>query len=453
MEFKNFRLWIVIRVAILTFLIFILVWGLLNTDWQITPIVCGLLIVLCISEMIHYVEKTNREFKSFLEFIYHHDFSVSISNQGKGRVFTELGSAYKLITGEYQRLNLEKEAHYQYLESVIEHVSVALICLDREGNVVLMNQQAKKLFKAPYLPTVNSFSRIDTRLPEILQVLVAGEHHLTSIRIDEESLQLVLFATEFQLLGEYYKLISFQNIRDELDQREIDSWQKLIRVLTHEIMNSVTPIISLTSVIKEILVSSDETHRQLRQLSTEEGQDLLRSIDSIESRSKGLMTFVQAYSNLTNMPSPDFTDVKVMDLLMQVQTIMLPELERARIEVELDCADKKLMIRADPQMIEQVLINLIKNAIESLAGRQDPKIILRAFVTQANKILITVIDNGPGIEPENLENIFVPFFTTKHKGSGIGLSISRQIMFVNKGVLSVKTSLGNGCMFILRFNR
>ena len=146
---QNFRLQVTYRVLILVGLIAVTLWSLFNTNWQVTPLVCGLVTILSVVDLVHYVEKTNRELTSFLEFIYHHDFSVNIANQGKGRVFKDLGGAYKLLTNEYQRLNLEKEAHYQYLESVIEHISVALICLDAEGSVVLMNQQAKKLFKAP----------------------------------------------------------------------------------------------------------------------------------------------------------------------------------------------------------------------------------------------------------------------------------------------------------------
>lgn len=452
MEFKNFRLNVLVRILILSSLIFIILWSLLNTEWQITPLVCGLLAILCVIDLIHYVEKTNREFTSFLEFIRHHDFSVNIANQGKGRVFADLGSAYKMLTSEYQRLNMEKEAHYQYLESVIEHISVALICLEGSGSVVLMNQQAKKLFKAPYLPGTKSFNRIDKNLPEILQRLVDGERQLVSIKIEDETLQLVLYATEFQLLDHHYKLVSFQNIRDELEQREIDSWQKLIRVLTHEIMNSVTPIISLTSVIRDTLLAHCEDRLNIRELTTGEKEDLLKSIKSIESRSRGLMSFVRAYSNLTNLPTPDYATVEVMNLFNQVHTMMLPELEQTTIRFDINCGDKDLSIRADPQMIEQVLINLIKNAMEALTGHDDPRIQLRAFINRQGKVLLQVVDNGPGIDAANMENIFIPFFTTKRKGSGVGLSISRQIMFVNKGLLSVKTTPGKGCIFTLRFN-
>ncbi|TAJ93224.1 MAG: GHKL domain-containing protein [Gammaproteobacteria bacterium] len=452
MGFKNFRLQVILRVFALVSLSFVMFWGLLRTEWQITPLISGLLAAICTFDLIRYVEKTNRELATFLEFIRHHDFSVNITNPGKGRVFSDLGGAYKLITGEYQRLNLEKEAHYLYLEEVIEHVSIALICLDAEGAVALMNRSAKKLFKSPYLPSGKAFARVDKNLPEILQRLADGERHLVSLKIEDETLQLVLYATEFQLLDQRYKLVSFQNIRDELEQREIDSWQKLIRVLTHEIMNSVTPIISLTGVIKDMLMSHDENRLAINELTNEQYEDLMRSIKSIESRSKGLVNFVRAYTNLINVPAPAFTTVYVLNLFDQVQTIMLPELERNRIRFKMSCPVDNLAIRADQQMIEQVLINLIKNAMEALTETAEPNIQLRAFQNRQGKVLLQVVDNGPGIDPVNLENIFVPFFTTKRNGSGIGLSISRQILHVNKGLLSVKTAPGKGCIFTLRFN-
>ena len=449
---RNFRINVLARVLVLAALVFVLLWGLLYTSWQVTPVVIGLLIILCIIEFVHYVEKTNRELTSFLEFIHHHDFSVNITNEGKGSVFSKLGAAYRLITGEYQRLNLEKEAHYQYLESVIEHVSVALICLDEGDTVVLMNQEAKKLFKAPYLPGTGSFARIDGNLPEILRRLADGERHMVNIRIEDETLQLVLYATEFRLLGHHYKLVSFQNIRDELEHREIDSWQKLIRVLTHEIMNSVTPIISLTGVIHDTLLTHGGDRLAISDLTAAQYEDLMKSIKSIESRSRGLMNFVKAYSNLTNLPTPEFTNVEVQALFRQVHTIMLPELENSGIRFDIKCEEQGLSVRADQQMVEQVLINLIKNAMEALAGRDDAHIQLRCLVNRQRKVLLQVIDNGPGIDAANLENIFIPFFTTKRRGSGVGLSISRQIMFVNKGLLSVKTDPGRGCIFTLRFN-
>ena len=451
MGFRNFRLNILLRVILLTGLIFVLLWSYLNTNWQVTPLVCAVLAIFCVVDLIRYVEKTSNEFTSFLEYISHHDFSVNFHNQGKGRVFTELGSAFGLITDEFKRLNREKTAHYQYLEYIVEHISVALICMDTAGTIRLLNDPAKKLFRIPYLPNIKSMGRIDHRLPGVLQKLADGERLLIDIKIGTEDMQLVLYATTFRLLDEDFKLVSFQNIREELEQRENDSWQKLIRVLTHEIMNSVTPVVSLSSVIREMLVSGSGEELTTRELSAEEKTDLLHSIRTIESRSKGLLQFVQTYSSLINLPAPDFTDLRVRNLFERLHTLMSPVMAANSIIFETECADQDLSIKADPQQIEQVLINLIKNAIEALANTPEPHITLRGFLNQHHKVLLQVIDNGPGIDAIHLDSIFIPFFSTKPKGSGVGLSLSRQILYMNNGYLSVTTKPGEGCVFTLRF--
>jgi two-component system nitrogen regulation sensor histidine kinase NtrY len=314
-----------------------------------------------------------------------------------------------------------------------------------------MNREAKELFKTPHLASLKAFSRIDPQLPAAIAELADGSRALMSVKIADEALQLALFATEFELLGERYKLISFQNIRDELEQREIDYSQKLIKVLTHEIMNSVTPIISLTKLIRDRLVDEKTGELVMQNLSGEEQQDLARGLASIQSRGSGLLKFVQAYSVLTNLPRPSVTEVDVATLLDRVHALMAPTLADERVVLQVQVTGANLAVRADPQQIEQVLINLLKNAAEALAGREDGRVILRGTRDDHGKVLIQVIDNGPGIETTHLDDIFLPFFTTKRSGSGVGLSVSRQIMALNKGVLTVKTAPRAGSEFTLKF--
>jgi signal transduction histidine kinase len=312
-----------------------------------------------------------------------------------------------------------------------------------------MNREAKALFKTPHLSNLKSFARIDPQLPEVIEGLAGGNRALIGVKIGDETLQLALYATEFELLGGRYKLISFQNIRDELEQREIDYSQKLIKVLTHEIMNSVTPIISLTKLIGDRLVDEKSGELTVQGLPSDEQRDLARGLASIHSRGSGLLKFVQAYSALTNLPRPSFASVDVAALLDRVHALMKPALEGAALEVQVVGAN--LTVRADPQQIEQVLINLVKNAAEALEGRADGRVVLRGARDDQGKALVQVIDNGPGIDPALVDDIFLPFFTTKRSGSGVGLSVSRQIMALNKGLLTVKTARGSGSEFTLRF--
>jgi nitrogen fixation/metabolism regulation signal transduction histidine kinase len=452
MGFENFRLNVAARAVLLFALVTAAVWSATNTEWQVTPIVCGVLAVALLVELVRYVESVNRELAGFLSFVAHGDFGVSLPLAGKGKVFRELEGAYRLLAGKYRDLNLQRAANHRYLEALVEHVSVALICLDDEGTVTLMNRQAKALFKTPHLASLKSFARIDPQLPEAIAALADGSRALIGVKIEDEALQLALFATEFELPGGRYKLISFQNIRDELEQREIDYSQKLIKVLTHEIMNSVTPIISLTKLIGDRLVDEKSGGElALQELPSDEQQDLARGLASIQSRGSGLLKFVQAYSALTNLPRPSFAAVDVAALLDRVHALMKPALEAEGLRFEAQTAGANLSVRADPQQIEQVLINLVKNAAEALAGRTDGRVVLRGARDDQGKVLIQVIDNGPGIDPALLDDIFLPFFTTKRSGSGVGLSVSRQIMALNKGLLTVKTARGSGSEFTLRF--
>jgi len=451
MGFENFRLNVLVRALLLFGLIVLAAWGATQTAWQVTPIACGILAVVLLVELVRYVESVNREFAQFLSFVAHDDFAASPPLARRGRVFQELDSAYRLLAGKFRSLNLQRAANHQYLEALVEHVSIALICLDGNGAVTLMNREAKALFKAPHLTSLKSFGRIDPKLPDAIEALADSGRALVAIKIAGEALQLALFATEFELLGERYKLISFQNIRDELEQREVEYSQKLIKVLTHEIMNSVTPIISLTKLIRDRLVDEQTGELAVQKLASDEQHDLARGLASIHSRGSGLLKFVQAYSVLTNLPRPSLAEVDVAVLIDRVHALMAPVLDAEGVGLDVQAVGAHMVVRADPQQIEQVLINLVKNAAEALAGRDGGRVILRGVRDDRGKVLIQVIDNGPGIDTAHVDDIFLPFFTTKRNGSGVGLSVSRQIMALNKGLLTVETAVGRGSEFTIRF--
>lgn len=447
MGFKSFRAAVIQRLVLFSGLVFVAIWGFVATEWQVTPLLASALALLVLIETIRYVESVNRELAGFLEFVAHDDFSSTVATGKNGRVFQKLEAAYKLLADKYRSVNRKRELNHLYLEALVEHVSIAILCLDDRNHVTLMNREAKRLFRTPLLGTLASLERIDSRLPSELESLADGEHTLIQLRIDGEPVQLACYLTEFQLLDERHRLISFQNIRDELEQREVDFSQKLIKVLTHEIMNSVTPIIALSKVIEDSLL--EELEGSARPAT--ERADLLRSVASIQSRGSGLLRFVQAYSSLTNLPRPKFRDVDVADLLKQVDALMAPVLRESGVALATELEEPGLSVSADPEQIQQVLLNLVKNANEALAGTSGGRVTLRAAREPHGGVAVHVADNGPGIEEAQLENIFVPFFTTKRSGTGVGLSISRQLMVLNKGSISVKTAPGTGAEFVLKF--
>jgi two-component system, NtrC family, nitrogen regulation sensor histidine kinase NtrY len=451
MGLNNFRANVVLRAVTLAALCFALAWGCLETEWLVTPLVLAALIATSVVELIRYAERTSRDLSNFLHIVASHDVSIPVSVPHKGRAFGQLQEAYRLLTGEFRRLNLQKAANHQYLEALVEHVGVALFCFDEQNAVTLMNGPARRLFGVPYLVSGHSFGRIDPRLPQILQQLADGERTLVNIQHGDDSLRLVLYATTFELLQRRHRIVSFHNIHDELDQQEVESWQKLIRVLTHEIMNSVTPIISLSGLIRENLTEGAEAHAAMRALTAREHEDLVRSVTAIHARSSGLLEFVQAYRSFANLPFPSFADVAVLPLLERIGALMAEEVGTRRIAFAVRCSDAGLRIHVDPHQVEQVLINLLRNAFDALSGRAAARIELRALEDDSGRVAIQVDDNGAGIEEAQLEDIFVPFFTTKREGMGVGLSISRRLMRMNHGSIAVRSVVGEGCVFTLRF--
>jgi two-component system, NtrC family, nitrogen regulation sensor histidine kinase NtrY len=451
MAFKGFRTAVVFRLLLFSGLTSVAILGYLETEWQATPVLAAVLAALVLIETIRYVESVNRQLAGFLEFVAHDDFSSTITTGKEGRVFGRLEAAYRLLTEKFRHLNQSRELNHLYLEALVEHVSIAIICLDDRNHVTLMNRQAKRLFKTPALGTLASLKRIDPRLPAQLELLADGERALIQLRIDDETVQLASYVTEFRLLDQRHRIISFQDIGDELERREVDFSQKLIKVLTHEIMNSVTPITALCKVIEESLLQTLDATEGSKAVQPYDSHDLLRSVASIQSRGDGLLRFVRAYSSLTSLPAPNRRPVDVGRLLNDTVTLMAPTLEPQRLSLKFRLEEHGLLIEADPEQIQQVLINLVRNAAEALDGRSDGEIALTATRDDHGRIVIRVADNGPGIAEDQLENIFVPFFTSKRKGTGVGLSISRQIMLLNRGVISVKTAPGRGSEFSLQF--
>jgi two-component system nitrogen regulation sensor histidine kinase NtrY len=451
MAFSSFRWNVFVRILLIVGCLFVAAWGWTVSTWVATPLIAGLAGLLLIGELIRYVERTQRDLATFLQAVACHDYSVPARAPGKGRVFDEMQSAFRVLAAEFTRLNSQKAANYQYLESVVEHLGVALVCFDESGGIAMMNEPARKLFQLPAAQSVASFARVDARLPVVLEGLGHGDRHLLQLRHTGDALQLILYATSFSLLGKQYKLVSFQNIRDELEQREMESWQKLVRVLTHEIMNSVTPIVSLSNLIQETLANATTDNGPGLDAITR--SDLQRSANAVQSRSSGLLDFVKAYRSFTTIPTPVPAQTAVGGLLENARILMADALAAQHVQCEIRCESADLAIHADPRQIEQVLINLMRNAIEAMAETREPLISLVASSHGQGRVMIQVVDNGPGIEPTNLDNIFVPFFTTKRGGTGVGLSISRQLVRANRGFISFAANQPRGCMFTLLLPR
>jgi two-component system nitrogen regulation sensor histidine kinase NtrY len=315
------------------------------------------------------------------------------------------------------------------------------------GEVVWMNESLKKMLLVPYLRTIHLLEKRDPKLYEQVISLKPGNSHIATVHHEKETFKIILSATAFQTEGKKFQLIAFQNINEALDETESKAWQKLLSVMTHEIMNSVAPISSLADTLKNRLQQS------VQHLDNSNGvvDDLEVGINTIKRRSEGLLKFAEVYRNLNKITTPNLKHVFVRDLFENMHNLMQPTLNQKGIEMETILKDPELMLDVDTNLIEQVLINLIVNAIEAVKDCEHPRIILSAGITNTNKVVVKVSDNGYGMNEEVMQNIFIPFFSTKKNGSGIGLSLCKQIMMLHKGNINVQSVEGKGTAFALQF--
>jgi len=450
MSFKNFRFNVVIRVLLIVASAVVLISIIRLQEFLISSIILSALIVLQIAALVRYVERTNKRLTTFLESIRHSDFVSTFSDHGLGKSFDDLNTAFNEVINEFKKTRAAKEEHFNYLQTVVQHISIGIIVFQKNGKVDIFNNAAKHMLGIPGIRLIGELEKADKALAETLMQIKAGDRTLIKVFVENELLQLAVRATEFRMRGDDFVLVSLQNIHSELEAKEMDSWQKLIRVLTHEIMNSITPIVSLSGTVKDILIE-DETQELRKEFDDDDVEGILGALNTIEKRSQGLLNFVQVYRNLTRIPKPNFRYIEIQELFNSVYSLLEPKIKEQKINCRINVVPKDLKVTADPDLIEQVLINLVINSIHALKEIENPSIKILAITGPTNRVNISVTDNGHGIKPDIMEKIFVPFFTSKKEGSGIGLSLSREIMRLHKGNITVKSKQGEETSFTLHF--
>jgi signal transduction histidine kinase len=462
MVFKRFSVVVFTRAVLLCLTAFTLIYLLTKTSFIATPFIVAVLTVLQIYLLVHYVQKTNRDIARFFDSIRYSDFSQTFRSNVKGSSFEDLNRAFAEVIEAFRKTRAEKEEQYRYFQIVVQHVGIGLMAFTADGQVGLLNAAAKRLLKVNGLQNISEISALNKRLVETLQNIAAGQNILVKFVNDNELFQLSIYATEFKMRDSHYKLVSLANIQSELEESEMQAWQNLIRVLTHEIMNSVTPIISLSStagsLLQELMNGGSEgkpgiagRKEEVSETNSSSLSDVKGALDTISRRSQGLLHFVDDYRNLTRIPAPNFQTFKVTELFGRVQKLFSDRFQVRNIKFTCAVEPADLELTADPDLVEQVIINLITNSISAISAKASPEIRLTSRMDSRAGILIQVADNGQGIPEELQDKIFIPFFTTRKEGSGIGLSLSRQIMRAHKGGIAVSSAPGQETVFTLRF--
>ena len=399
-------------------------------------------------EMYRQQRKAQAELDQFVESIHYRDFSRYFDVKDAPAEVQTLRQGFNEINTTFKVISKEKETQYQYLQKILELIDTGILSYDESsGSVVWMNESIKRMLQLPYLKTIHSLARRDEELYNDILLLKPGNTQISNAHLERSSFKILLSATAFQTEGKVYKLIAFQNVNEALDETESKAWQKLLSVLTHEIMNSVAPIASLAGTLKNRLQES------ATELNNESGivDDMELGIETIRRRSEGLLKFAETYRNLNKITTLNLKKVYVREIFENLLQLMQPTLEARQIEIETILRDMDMQLEVDIDLLEQVLINLMVNAMEAVKEAQEPRIVLTAGFAPNRRPVIKIVDNGTGMTPEVLEKIFIPFFSTKKSGSGIGLSLCKQIMMLHKGHIHVQSVEGEGTAFILQF--
>jgi two-component system, NtrC family, nitrogen regulation sensor histidine kinase NtrY len=442
---------IVIRVLLIVMLSSVLGYFMLIDRSFRFSIVCIIVLIFLTVNLVTYLNSTNKKIRFFFDSVRNDDSNLSFPPDTTNSELNELFQSMNRVNHQIQQLKIENRQQEQYFRILLEHLATGIITFDNKGFILHANSSAKDLLSMDVLTHLQQIERKDPKLFETINSIKPLERRLIAITSDGGEIQLSLKATSFKTNENELVILSIQDIKNELDEKEIESWMKLIRVLMHEIMNSITPITSLSESLSNIYEKGG-TAILPEQVNTKTITTTLLGLNVIKEQGKGLMSFVESYRKLTRIPDPEKKLFKVADLMTRVQILYGSLKMSDRINLTFTLKYPDLEIFADQNLISQVLINLVKNALEANENNQNGKIIIASGVDIYNRPEICVIDNGPGISEENLDEIFVPFFTTRENGSGIGLSISRQIMRVHGGNLTVRSNPDKETIFCLNFN-
>jgi nitrogen fixation/metabolism regulation signal transduction histidine kinase len=446
----NWRSPVVPRVAMMAATIFLFCFFSFSHDWIYAIFFLGIS-VYQVKLLIEYLDRSHTNIASFLDSISFDDLSYSFKTQSDDPTVQRLHQELNEAMLKLRSARREKDSEFLFFKNIVMHVGIGLIIFKEDGKIEIFNSAARRLLKINRADNIEDLKEVSEPLVQVFRKLKTGGRELFRLKIGDDIVQLSVYAIELTLRGENVKLVSLQNIQSELEEKEMEAWQNLVRVLTHEIMNSVTPISSLAGIVEEEL-QQHMASQQTAPLTQEQLQDIHLSLQTISKRSEGLIHFVKEFRSLTSIPKPKIAAIPVKALLEELCMLHRKELMEKMIRLDISVYPEDLTISADKNMIEQVVINLFKNAMQAFDENASGKeITLKAYLTEKSRPVIAIRDNGTGIDPEALEKIFIPFFTTKKTGSGIGLSLSRQIMRQHQGTLTVKSTVGQGTEFFMRF--
>jgi two-component system, NtrC family, nitrogen regulation sensor histidine kinase NtrY len=449
MAYSRFQVGIALRTVALALTIVAAACLIAQTRWYVTIALCLATAFAQIAGLARFATQSSREVARFLEAISFDDTSLSFSGLMGDSAHSELGNVMAGVLAKLRVVRSEREEQSRYLQTLVAHVPVALVSADERGRVQLVNMAARRLFGTGLTQT-GQFARHGEAFAVGMESIRPGSTAILRMERSSGTLLLKVAVTELALGGIRYRLISLQNIESEMSAQEMAAWQTVIRVMAHEVMNSLTPVSSLAATAHDLVSGV------VQQLHPDDPRaialkDASEALETVARRSQGLLHFVQNHRRLTKHLVTQIEVAPIQRIFARLRRLLTNDLAARDIHLTTSVTPETLEIAADIELLDQALINLVRNAIEALRDTADGRIVLCAQRDPDGRVAIAVADNGPGIAPDQREKIFVPFFTTKRQGSGVGLTLVRQIATAHGATVDVSETPGRGATVSLRF--
>lgn len=450
MGYKNLNTFIILKLIVFAATISTIVWSLQSDKWFYFMPILTIAIMVEIYDFIKYVNGINRKLAYFFDAVKNEDttlkFPVNTRNKSLNMLHQSLNGVNKMIAD----IKIKNENNEKFLSELINYSTTGLISLDSKGYIININESAQNHLKIPNITNISILKQKKRDLYDILTSIKPYERKSIKITSGEEIKHLLIQSSVIKFKREEFKLFSVQDIKREIDENELDSWQKLIRVMTHEIMNSIAPITSLSNTLSQFYQKEGKIKKP-EELNHQIISNTIDGLSIIKEQSKGLTHFVESYRKLAKIPQPSFKEIRVNEWIKSVALLFKPSLDEKGIKLKLTMDKNMSSIFSDEKLLNQVLINIIKNGIQSMEKSYNKELSISITSGSDNKRTIKICDTGCGMNSELLDKIFIPFFTTKENGDGIGLSLSRQIMRRLKGSLTATSTEGKGSEFVMVF--
>ena len=458
MTFNSYPVKVTVQCVLIALVACAFIWTV-NQDYMIITS-AGLMVlgIFQVGYLIHFNNKTKRDLTRFLQ-TFHYGESVATFNIDKNnKKQAGLYSNFNIILNAFQDVRKSKEANHQLLHNVIEHVGVAVILFDQDGKIKHLNKAFRDLIPESISDYISNLNGTLPGLADKLEEIKPGKQELFEIKFDKQSAfetetiqKVILNAREFKQDDISLKLVTLQNIKDQIEQTEIDAWEKLIRIINHEILNSASPINLLSASLIEMF-ETNGLPKKINELDNQTIEQALIGLHTIKKRGLGLSQFVESYRNISSIAPPVIVDIQLNQIIKRILMLIETNLAQSGIEVTVKITPPDLHVRADENYLEQILINLLKNSMEALTDIQNPNIDINCYIS-VSELIIEVADNGQGISPDQLKKIFIPFYTSRDKGTGIGLPFVKQVMKLHQGDITVKSDPDIKTVFTLAFRK